>query len=36
MAMGRKLWLFCGSDRGGVRAAAMYTHMRTFGANYLK
>ena len=25
MAMGRKLWLFCGSDRGGVRAAAMYT-----------
>ncbi len=25
IALGRKSWLFCGSDRGGVRAAAMYT-----------
>ena len=25
IAMGRKSWLFCGSDRGGIRAAAMYT-----------
>jgi hypothetical protein len=25
IALGRKSWLFCGSDRGGVRAAAMYS-----------
>ena len=25
MALGRKSWLFCGSDRGGERAAAMYS-----------
>ena len=25
MALGRKAWLFCGSDRGGERAAAIYT-----------
>jgi len=25
IALGRKSWLFCGSDRGGKRAAAMYT-----------
>ena len=25
MALGRKSWLFCGSDRGGRRAAAMYS-----------
>jgi IS66 C-terminal element len=25
MALGRKSWLFCGSDRGGQRAAAMYS-----------
>jgi transposase len=25
VALGRKSWLFCGSDRGGQRAAAMYT-----------
>ena len=24
IALGRKSWLFCGSDRGGHRAAAMY------------
>ena len=24
IALGRKSWLFCGSDRGGRRAAAMY------------
>ena len=25
IALGRKSWLFCGSDRGGMRAAAMYS-----------
>ena len=25
IALGRKSWLFCGSDRGGRRAAAMYS-----------
>ena len=25
VALGRKSWLFCGSDRGGDRAAAMYS-----------
>ena len=25
MALGRKSWLFAGSERGGQRAAAMYT-----------
>ena len=25
IALGRKSWLFCGSDRGGDRAAAMYS-----------
>lgn len=25
IALGRKCWLFCGSDRGGQRAAAMYS-----------
>ena len=24
IALGRKAWLFCGSDRGGQRAAIMY------------
>ena len=28
-ALGRKSWLFCGSDRGGMRAAAMYTLIGT-------
>ena len=27
IALGRKSWLFCGSDRGGERAAVMYTHI---------
>ena len=25
MALGRKAWLFAGSDRGGERAAAIYS-----------
>jgi hypothetical protein len=25
IALGRKSWLFCGSDRGGQRAAIMYS-----------
>jgi hypothetical protein len=25
IALGRKSWLFCGADRGGQRAAAMYS-----------
>ena len=25
MALGRKNWTFCGSDRGGERAAAIYS-----------
>ncbi len=25
IALGRKSWLFCGSDRGGHRAAVMYS-----------
>jgi transposase len=25
MALGRKSWLFAGADRGGQRAAAMYS-----------
>ena len=29
IALGRKSWLFCGSDRGGVRAAVMYTVIGT-------
>ena len=29
IALGRKSWLFCGSDRGGMRAAAMYTLIGT-------
>ena len=28
-ALGRKNWLFCGSDVGGERAAAFYTLIRT-------
>ena len=33
IALGRKAWLFCGSDRGGVRAAAMYTLIGTAKLN---
>ena len=29
IALGRKSWLFCGSDRGGRRAAAMYSLIET-------
>ncbi len=29
MALGRKNWLFAGSDAGGERAAAFYTLIRT-------
>ena len=32
-AVGRKNWLFCGSDRGGERAAAFYTLIRTARLN---
>ena len=31
--MGRKSWLFASSDRGGVRAAAMYTLIGTAKLN---
>ena len=27
--LGRKAWLFCGSDRGGQRAAIIYTLIQT-------
>jgi transposase len=33
IAMGRKSWLFCGSDRGGERAAAMYSLIVTAKMN---
>ena len=33
MALGRKSWLFVGSDRGGLRAAAMYTLIGTAKLN---
>ena len=33
MALGRKSWLFCGSDRGGQRAAAMYSLIITCKMN---
>ena len=29
VALGRKAWLFAGSDRGGKRAAAIYTLIAT-------
>ena len=32
-ALGRKAWLFCGSDRGGDRAAAMYSLVATAKLN---
>ena len=32
-ALGRKNWLFCGSDAGGERAAAFYTLFRTARLN---
>jgi transposase len=33
MALGRKPWLFAGSDRGGERAAVMYTLIQTAKLN---
>ena len=33
IALGRKSWLFAGSDRGGRRAAAMYTLIGTAKLN---
>ena len=33
VALGRKAWLFCGSDRGGNRAAAMYSLIITAKLN---
>ena len=33
IALGRKSWLFAGSDRGGERAAAMYTLIATAKLN---
>jgi len=33
IALGRKSWLFCGSDRGGRRAAAMYSLIVTCKLN---
>jgi transposase len=33
VALGRKAWLFCGSDRGGMRAAVMYTLIGTAKLN---
>ena len=33
IALGRKSWLFCGSDRGGHRAAAMYSLIITCKLN---
>ena len=33
IALGRKSWLFCGSDRGGERAAAMYSLIVTARMN---
>lgn len=31
--LGRKAWLFCGSDRGGQRAAIIYTLIQTAKLN---
>ena len=33
IALGRKSWLFCGSDRGGQRAAVMYSLIVTARMN---
>lgn len=35
-ALGRKNWLFCGSDAGGERAAAFYTLIRTAKLNAIE
>jgi transposase len=33
MALGRKAWLFAGSERGAQRAAVMYTLIQTAKLN---
>lgn len=33
MPLGRKAWLICGSDRGGQRAALLYTLIQTARLN---
>jgi len=33
--LGRKAWLFCGSDRGGQRAAILYTLIQTARLNHV-
>jgi transposase len=33
VALGRKAWLFCGSDRGGQRAAVLYSLIVTAKMN---
>lgn len=35
IALGRKSWMFCGSDRGGQRAAAMYSLIVTAKMNHI-
>jgi transposase len=35
IALGRKSWLFAGSDRGGERAAIMYTLIQTAKLNHV-
>ena len=35
VALGRKAWLFCGSDRGGQRAAILYTLIQTARLNHV-
>ncbi|MFZ0401173.1 MAG: transposase, partial [Pseudolabrys sp.] len=35
IALGRKSWLFCGSDRGGQRAAMMYSLIATAKMNHV-
>ena len=35
MTLGRKNWLFCGSDAGGERAAAIYSLTETAKLNML-
>lgn len=35
VTLGRKSWLFCGSDRGGQRAAVIYALIGTARLNYV-
>lgn len=34
-AVGRTLWLFCGSDRGAQRAAVAYSQIQIYRLNYV-